>query len=661
MKNFIFTIVLFSICFSAYNQQEQTEIKKSNEKVLIDGKVYYIHIVLQGQTAYSISRAYNVTVQDIVVENPGVNLIQLKPGQKLKIPEIGTANKLVSKYYGFEDNDFTYHEVKKGQTVFFLSRKYNVPVQVIYKFNPGSDVCIKEGQTIRIPKKKVLKEAIHISQDTGRYVYYEAKKKDTLYSLAVLYGVTVADIINSNPELRLGLKAGQIIRIPKVPELFTEAANQPADSIQVDTIIHFYSRLKCDSVKQQMKYSKQMKVALLLPFFADMTMREKKLLEDTLNSYDYYSDNSNQVKPQLRIRGGSYYEFYEGVLMAIDTLKDAGVNISLQVFDTEKDTLKTKKIVTKLSADMPDLIIGPVFPENIKIVKKFASEHDVLLVSPLYNRPEQLMHYHGIFQMVPSRDTENDALKKYVLAKDSANIIIIYDSDTLNNKESVSLAVNLYDEISGDTLLLNRSTIKKVVYSDTIIYDLMHNLSLNRQNQVLVLSNNEAFVSVVLSRLVDRSLKLFDINVLGQSSWLSFKNIEIEYLHNLGVTIFTPFFIDYEDSYTLHFLQKFRDYYGLEPNEIKMKGYNLAFLGYDITFYFANAFRQYGFDCTGCLNHLNTRCLMSKYSFEPVNSSGGFENIRINLIRYSKKNYTVTKIFCKENEIAKLPSSANIK
>ena len=59
--------------------------KKSNNKVIIEGKIYYIHIVKPGQTLFSISRAYEVTEKTIAIENPGV-YSGLQVGQVLKIP-----------------------------------------------------------------------------------------------------------------------------------------------------------------------------------------------------------------------------------------------------------------------------------------------------------------------------------------------------------------------------------------------------------------------------------------------------------------------------------------------------------------------------------------------------------------------------------------------
>ncbi len=641
MKKLVLNTLLLIACHLAFNQQQPPEIKRSNEKVILDGKVYYIHVVQPGQTAFSISRAYNVTVQDIAAENPGIVLEHLQPGQQLKIPEAGAANQLKSKYFGLDDRDFIYYEVKQGQTVYYISKKYNVGVDVIHAFNPGSESGIRTGQIIRVPRKKAMKEATRAAQDSGRYIYYEVKKKDTLYSLAVRYGVTVADIVGHNPELRWGLKTGQIIKIPRTSDLFTEAIKAGEDTVHADTLIQMYTVSKCDSIRHTLR-NKKMNVALILPFYADMTMHEKRIFEDTLTIPDD-TNYTGQARRQTRIRGGSYFEFYQGILIALDTLKNGGFDIALHVYDTERDTNRTKRIVNRLETEMPDLIIGPVFPDDIKLVKKFAEKNNILIISPLYNRPEQLADYLGIFQIVPSRETEYRALHHFITKNRSDNILLIYDGDTLNNKDLLVFIRNLSVELSTDTVT-HRPFIKILPLNDTIMSSLYHTLAADRENLVIVASNNEAFASVVLSKLTDYSLKSYDITVLGQSAWLSFKNIDIEYLHQLNTTIYTPFYIDLSDRRTLNFLHTFTSYYGQEPLEVKLKGYNLAYLGYDILFYFAKAYAMFGDECIYCLNHVSVTCLMSRYHFVQDQPGGGFENSDIIFVRFNEKDYSVTKL-----------------
>ena len=74
---FIFQAVLFA--------QEPTTVERSNNKVILEGTVYYIHVVKSGQTLYAISKAYGISQKEIAIENPGV-VSGVQIGQALKIP-----------------------------------------------------------------------------------------------------------------------------------------------------------------------------------------------------------------------------------------------------------------------------------------------------------------------------------------------------------------------------------------------------------------------------------------------------------------------------------------------------------------------------------------------------------------------------------------------
>ena len=65
----------------------------STEKVKIDGKVFYSHIVLEKQTLYSISKAYGVSVQDIYAANPNIETEGLKKNAIILIPDVSQQGK----------------------------------------------------------------------------------------------------------------------------------------------------------------------------------------------------------------------------------------------------------------------------------------------------------------------------------------------------------------------------------------------------------------------------------------------------------------------------------------------------------------------------------------------------------------------------------------
>ncbi len=633
-------LVVFVLFTNTFSQQQPVEVKKSTEKVSIAGKLFYLHQVQQGQTAYSISKAYGVTVKDIADVNPGLIIEQLRAGQIIKIPVIEAASTNIITKLGLEGNDIILHEVKQGENTYFLSKKFNVPLEVIYSLNPGTETGLKVGQVIKIPKRKVLKDVIENVRDYDNYYYYEVKRKDTLYSLSRDYGVTVADIMDNNPELRWGLKSGMVLKIPKVSQYLQDTTLAKQDTLAEELATIQLSKEQCDSIRNSISI-RTVNVALMLPFFADFTLELKKAMEDSTYISDDPNVSSSTAKSSF-IKGDYYFDFYEGVLLALDTLRAQGLTVNMTVFDTEKDTLRVKKFLKEFEIKKPDLIIGPVFPETFKTAAKYAKETNIPIISPLYSKTSQLKDFPNAYQFIPSRESEFKAIAQLASAYPLINKILIHDSDTTGSEDFLQLK-KMLSKTNCDTTDSVYYGLNEIWFSDTLYNNVKHALHPEIKNLVIITSNNEAFVSELLSHL-DQNSKNYNISVIGQPSWVTFNNIDLDYFHHLEVNIFTPFHIDYYNSNTKQFLKKAIDIFGYEPVELKSKGYNLAFLGYDIAFYFISAYAAYRNDFNHCMCCMDFNTLLNRYSFVQQNPFYGFENTNMIFLKYNK-DFTVSRFY----------------
>ncbi len=116
---------------------------------------------------------------------------------------------------------YTSHSVQKGETVYSISKQYNVSEQMIYNLNPTAKDGLKVNSVLILPAKAQQ------SFDDGGYRKHKVKRQETLYGIAQLYHVSVDDIKKLNKELySRGLKNGEKILIPKTsletPKVSTE-------------------------------------------------------------------------------------------------------------------------------------------------------------------------------------------------------------------------------------------------------------------------------------------------------------------------------------------------------------------------------------------------------------------------------------------------------
>ena len=156
----IFAVIMLSFAVPAWlNAQEYAPVPVtiSKEKVKVDGKVYYSHIVLERQTLYSISKAYNVTIDQIYEANPAVKAEGLKKNAIILIPEAVQDSRNIPERQPKQrqkktgSDEYIIHTVKWYENLEAISEKYGVPVEAIMEVNGLTGNKLRKRQKLMIP------------------------------------------------------------------------------------------------------------------------------------------------------------------------------------------------------------------------------------------------------------------------------------------------------------------------------------------------------------------------------------------------------------------------------------------------------------------------------------------------------------------------------
>jgi len=195
MKYFLFTLLFLSQI--SFAQQEKT----------------FTHTIIKGENLYQIAKKYNVSAEDIIKLNPGVEK-GIQENTLLQIPN----NNSVS--YMLKRNDvsaiaYSKHQVTAKETLFSIARQYNVSVKDLDELN--TDLLkdgLKIGQEILLPNKKktIDGSARVINSET---IFHIVQPKETKYSIDQKYGINIEKIEMQNPEIINGLKEGNKLAINK--------------------------------------------------------------------------------------------------------------------------------------------------------------------------------------------------------------------------------------------------------------------------------------------------------------------------------------------------------------------------------------------------------------------------------------------------------------
>ncbi len=195
---------------------QETTVEKSLTVEKIDGREYYLHTVEQGHTLYAISRVYDVPVDELLFENPDA-AAGLAIGQVLRVPLV-SRDKIITDDIHKGEFRFIFHIVKKGETLYAISRLYDVPAEDLKKANPEWEKGLREGQYLKIPVKEnvISPEGEPLMQNGGKVHHVLAG--ETLYSISRKYKVGLPELRAANPGITNNLTPGQQIRIPDQQE-----------------------------------------------------------------------------------------------------------------------------------------------------------------------------------------------------------------------------------------------------------------------------------------------------------------------------------------------------------------------------------------------------------------------------------------------------------
>jgi LysM repeat protein len=530
----LLTMLFVAIASPSFAQNDG--IKKSKKTEIVEGKKYYLHTVEKGQTLYAIAKAYDLTVNDILVENPDA-LNGIKPGQVLRIPAQKPAP-VTKPAAASKDTGFFIHTVEPGQTLYSICKTYNVKEEAVLALNPEAKNGLKVGQSLKIPGKKPGQPAAAITRPVQN-------PADTLFQL------------NRKPVYN---------------------------------------------------------VALMLPF--------QLANADAIDPDD---QDKNPIPPKV----DAAVEFYEGALLAVDSMRRRGMKVNLHVYDMDEgDSARVQSVLAKPEFATMDLIIGPLSPGPCYVASQWAREHHVAIVSPVSPVNRVLFKRPDAAKALPSTSTQMEQLAIYIATAHKTDNVVVVSSG------------NAKEEASANTFRMNANKLLFPSGNDSIGHSrgmagLQAQLRTDRTNVLIIPTNSQAFVTDLL-RMLNGLTEKYPIIVYGLSSWMGYDNLDPEYLQNLQMHFVAPYFVDYDSStVTKRFVRSYSDAFHGDPG-------SFAFAGYDVTFFFLESLYLNGTNFYQKLPQTKGSGLQQDFDFFRSDAESGYENKAIRIMQV--KDYRIVRV-----------------
>lgn len=529
--------------------------EKSGTIVYINGSKFYIHTVQPGETLYGLSKTYGVGEKVILENNPSIAR-GLKTAENIKIPFVSDVPEPKSDKKLRKTFDF--HFVSKGETLYAISRQYEIPVKTILEDNPNLDpLHMRLGERILIRKKQIgsedeagtkeqweeYRQSLNSVADEGT-AYHIVHPGETFYSLSRRFGISETELSQLNGGLKpADLKAGAMIKIPQLDGAVTA---EVTDSLHRDSVVTA-EPLAIPIEFRALRRSEPLNVALLLPIAT--------------------GGEAN----------GNYLEFYQGFLLGIDSIKiRQGISVNVHLYNTARDTARIREIVERDEAfRKSDLIIGPVYKEGLAPVIRFAEEKKVPVVSPLAHIADH--NSDVLFQLAP------DPSLKYEKAGDLVDggkrVTLIYTASTDKEFEREILALLGDSEYSRYTYKYEHPTVR----SSNSPSDLTPLLENGQDNVFIILSDNSVDVERILAALASADTSITSRGrtaprfvVLGNPRWNRFNTIDRAIYFKDRVVFFSAYHAKRDSGIVRTFDSAYIRAFGALPTLYSYRGYDTA-------------------------------------------------------------------------------------
>jgi hypothetical protein len=310
-----------------------------------------------------------------------------------------------------------------------------------------------------------------------------------------------------------------------------------------------------------------------------------------------------------------FVEFYQGCLIAADSLANTGLSTEIYAFDTGKDTQKLYEILNNPLLAEVDMIIGPAYQNQVSTVADFAYQHQIPTLIPFSSNITNISQNPYLFEVVtPQKELYKKLVDKCATLFANKHIIIAKPQMVAqyNKADFANLLIN---QLNNDSIAYSIINDKKLAHS----IDSVAALHPHQECVVIMPSTH----GVALNKLGEalNQLKQSNIELFGFPEW---NNLGIDELYEKNMYQFSSYYTSFTDPKVIHFYYQLKDKFGV-PKNIQQSP-NFALFGYDICLYFTKLYQTYGKRFSDYMPEQETSGLQMNFLFEQV-ESGGYWNV----------------------------------
>lgn len=319
------------------------------------------------------------------------------------------------------------------------------------------------------------------------------------------------------------------------------------------------------------------------------------------------------------IKSSLYTEYYQGFLLAVDSLKRQGYSINVTAFDSEDSLEVVKEILNNEVMTTMDLIIAPDNDEAINMIADFGEKYDINVVNTFSLKNEKVNTNARVFQTnIPGSYLYAESAALFIKTFNNKSIVFLHNRDAA--EEENEFVTTLKEELDERDM-----TYTTCDYSTVL--DVADLRSVDNMSSVVFVptSNKKETIVTILAGLEEYADKnpYCNVSLFGYPSWVPQIGKNINKLYKLDTYIFSRFYTIPDDAKLYDLSIKYLYWYN---EEMKNASPRYAILGFDTGLYFMNAIARYGKNFANYEMPDGDNAIQTDFKFERINNWSGFIN-----------------------------------
>ena len=323
--------------------------------------------------------------------------------------------------------------------------------------------------------------------------------------------------------------------------------------------------------------------------------------------------------------GKRMIEYYRGILMACDSLKQSGISVDIHAWNAAEDA-DIIQILHDNDAARCDIIFGPLYSRQMQAMSDFVQRNDIRLVIPFSINAPQLLTNPNIFQIWQSpTNVTNSSIDRYLENFKDYHPVFIDCNDSTSKK--FPFTSGLRRQLDNRGIVYNITNLKSSEEQFSKAF------RRTQKNIVILNTGRSQELGVAFAKLNGLLLKepTLEISMFGYTEWLSYTRTHLENFYKYDTYIPSAFHYNPLTPQTQRLEQKYRWNFHSDMQHALPR---FALTGFDHAFFFLKGLHKYGKSFNGAAGMFGYPPVQTPLMFERL-GNGGFQNRSVSLVHYT--------------------------